>query len=128
LPKPAAHPMFKETGGAEYGINKKGMEVILKVMCPEKAGINAVRLADLLIVGAPGELVCELGLEVKNKLSSLGINFPVIGGITNEWISYILSAEQYENGGYEASVSFYGPDLGKTIVNGMIKAAIPLIK
>ena len=126
LPKPTAHPMFKTTGGAEYGIDEKGMEIILKMMCPEKVGISAVRLGDLMIVGAPGEIVCELGLDVKTKLSASGIRYSAIGGIANEWISYILSKEQYEKGGYEASVSFYGADLGETIVNGMLKVASSL--
>ena len=128
LPKPTAHPTFKATGGAEYGIDDKGIQIILKIMCPEKVGIGAVRIGELLIVGVPGELFCELGLKVKNNLSTLGINYPVIGGIANEWISYILSAKQYEKGGYEASVSFYGSGLGETIVRGMIESANPLLK
>ena len=126
LPDREAHPMFKATGGAEYGIDEKAMEIILKVMCPEKTGINALRVGDLLIVSAPGELTCELGLFVKSELANLGVKYPVIGGLGNEWISYILSADQYKKGGYEASVSFYGPDLGLTIVNGMIQTAEPL--
>jgi hypothetical protein len=67
-----------------------------------------------------------LGLKIKNKLSQLGVKYPVIGGMADEWISYIVSTEQYTKGGYETSVSFYGPDLGNTIVKGMLEAAIPL--
>ena len=52
----------------------------------------------------------------------------MIGGLANEWISYILSVEEYNKGGYEASVSFYGSALGSTIVEGVLKAAIPLAK
>jgi len=128
LPDRQAHPMFKATGGTEYGIDEKGMEIILQVMCPDLASAGAVRIGNLLIAGAPGELTSELGLQVKNKLHDSGVPYPVIGGLANEWISYIMSAEQYQRGGYEASVSFYGPDLGKTIVEGMLGAALPLAK
>ena len=38
------------------------------------------------------------------------------------------NADEYDEGGYEASVSFYGPTLGETIVRGMLDAAKPLIK
>lgn len=128
LPARVAHPLFKATGGAEYGIDDKAMEVILKVMCPEKTAVGALRIGDLLIAGVPGELACDMGLEVKNKLAESGIKYPVIGGLANEWISYILSAEHYKQGGYEPSVSFYGPDLGETIVQGMLKAAMSLLR
>jgi hypothetical protein len=128
LPDRAAHPLFKATGGEEYGIDDKAMNVILQVMCPDKTGMSALRLGDLLIAGAPGELSSELGLEVKNKLSESGIKNPVIGGFANEWISYILSAEEYNEGGYEASVSFYGQDLGETILRGMLEVASPIAK
>jgi neutral ceramidase len=123
LPKRVAHPLFKATGGSEYDITDEAMQIILGVMCPDKSMSGALRLGDLIIVGAPGELACQLGLKVKQKLSASGIKCPTIGGFANEWISYILSAEQYEKGGYEASVSFYGPELGKTIVEGMLKTA-----
>ena len=38
----------------------------------------------------------------------------------SEWVSYILSADEYQLGGYEASESFYGPDLGRSIVEGVV--------
>ena len=40
-----------------------------------------------------------------------------------EWISYMLSKEEYEKGGYKASVSFYGPTLGPLIVDRIVDAA-----
>ena len=126
LPQPQAHPMFHETGGAEYGIDEAGMKIILRIMCPPQVSLGALKIDNLLIVAAPGELTSTLGLQVKNKLSQLGVKYPVVGGLADEWISYILSAQQYHNGGYETSVSFYGPDLGNTIVQGMLQAAKPL--
>jgi hypothetical protein len=46
-----------------------------------------------------------------------------IGGLADEWVSYILPAEEYRKGGYEASVSFYGETLGDTIMDGLVRAA-----
>jgi hypothetical protein len=51
---------------------------------------------------------------------------PVIGGLADEWVSYILSAEEYKKGGYEASMSFYGETLGQVIVEGVVKGAMHL--
>jgi hypothetical protein len=35
----------------------------------------------------------------------------------------MLSKEEYEKGGYEASVSFYGPTLGPLVVDRIVDAA-----
>lgn len=128
LPERLAHPLFKQTGGAEYGIDDNVMQIILNVMCPEKTHSTALLLNDLLIAGVPGELSAELGLSIKKQLKHAGIKHPVIGGFANEWTSYILSAEEYEKGGYEASVSFYGAGLGESIVNGVLVGAGELLK
>ena len=123
-----AHPDFLATGGAEYGIDEAVMKLLLEKLVPEKSASGAVRIGELLIAGVPGELAAGLGLQIKNRLRQAGVRHPVIGGLANEWISYILSVEEYNKGGYEASVSFYGSALGSTIVEGVLKAAIPLAK
>ena len=51
-------------------------------------------LGELVIVGIPGEMVASLGLKVKAETVRInGAAHPVIGGLANEWISYILSAD-----------------------------------
>ena len=123
LPEPRLHPGFADTGGEEYGINEQSAPYIFEAMCPASTEISALRLGDLLIVGAPGEMTYSLGGYIKKQLESKGVAYPVIGGLANEWLSYILSPAQYAKGGYEASVSFYGPELGPLISQSMMKAA-----
>jgi hypothetical protein len=101
---------------------------LLEQVFPEQTSVGACRLGELLIVGAPGEMIAELGLEIKDKLKDHGIKYPVIGGLANQWISYILSEEEYDKGGYEASVSFYGKELGDVIIKAMLDTAIPITK
>ena len=107
-------------------MDEEKINILLEQVFPVQTSIGACRLGELLIVGAPGELIAELGLNIKDNLLSRGIKYPVIGGLANEWISYILSEEEYHKGGYESSVSFYGKDLGHVIVRGMMETAIPL--
>jgi neutral ceramidase len=127
LPAPQLHPGFASTGGEEYGIDEQNAGYIFAAMCPAEAEITALRLGDLLIVGAPGEMTYQLGSIIKKQLAAEGIPYPVIGVMANEWISYILSAEQYAKGGYETSVSFYGPQLGGAISKTMMETASVLI-
>ena len=129
LPDRKVHPLFMETGGKEYNLTPEALNAVLNVMSPLSTAIGAVRIGDMLIVGAPGELAAGLGLQVKSVLKEHGIKYPVIGGLANEWISYILSVEQYNNGaGYESSVSFYGEGLGEVVVKGMTDTALQLVK
>ena len=129
LPEHTAHPSFMKTGGDEYGLNENTVKIVMEMLSPTEVGLGAVRIGDLLLAGVPGEMTAELGMEVKKSIKSSGVKYVAIGGLANEWISYILSRDQYLNGeGYESSVSFYGPDLGSIISTGIIKTALPLTK
>ncbi|HUT89167.1 MAG TPA: neutral/alkaline non-lysosomal ceramidase N-terminal domain-containing protein [Thermoguttaceae bacterium] len=118
------HPDFLETGGEEYGLSEALLSKALPLLFPAETGSVSLRLGDLVIVGAPGELIAELGLRVQREAAEItGARHVVVGGLADEWISYILSEAEYRQGGYEASVSFYGPTLGETIVTGMLEGA-----
>jgi hypothetical protein len=124
LPKPAWHPEFMKTGGAEYGLNETIIQGLLDALQPTQTRSTAFRLGDLVILGVPGEMAAELGLEIKSKARSVtGASNITIGGLADEWVSYILPADEYRKGGYEASVSFYGETLGITMVQGILRTA-----
>jgi hypothetical protein len=128
LPDRQWHPDFMSTGGKEYGLSEAVMGDLLKTMCPDRTSSGALRLGDLLIIGIPGEMAAGLGIEIKARAKAItGARHPVIGGLANEWISYILTAESYiQGGGYEASVSFYGPELGDRIMKGAMEGVSEL--
>jgi hypothetical protein len=98
-------------------------------MFPTEADSVSLRLGDLLIVGIPGEMSASLGLKIKDEARRVtGASYPVIGGLADAWLSYILPTEEYHRGGYETSVSFYGETLGDTIVAGAIEGVKALPK
>jgi hypothetical protein len=124
LPSRQAHPDFMKTGGAEYGLNGAMMKTFLERLVPTQTHTTGVRLGDLVILGVPGEMAAQLGMEAKSKAAQIsGASSVTIGGLADEWISYILPAEEYGKGGYEASMSFYGEALGKTLVEGITRCA-----
>jgi Neutral/alkaline non-lysosomal ceramidase, N-terminal len=127
LPPRRPHPDFMKTGGAEYGLNQPMMKEFLERLVPAQTHSTCVRLGDLVILGTPGEMAAGLGLDLKERARRV-TRAPcvTIGGLADEWVSYILSAEEYRKGGYEASMSFYGEDLGKTIVEGIYRCACEL--
>jgi hypothetical protein len=121
LPQRTWHPDFMKTGGEEYGLSEEILKEMLPRMFPTETASVSLRLGELVIVGVPGELTAELGLQIKSETARItGVKYPTIGGLADEWISYILGAKEYRRGGYEASVSFYGESLGEQIVSGAI--------
>ncbi|MGE3316927.1 MAG: neutral/alkaline non-lysosomal ceramidase N-terminal domain-containing protein, partial [Planctomycetaceae bacterium] len=122
LPERKWHPNFKETGGSEYGLTEDLLADMLPRMFPAGTTSGTLRVGDLVVIGISGELGVQLGLKIKDEAKKItGAKNPVIGGLADEWLSYILTLEQYNLGQYEASVSFYGPTLGDTIVNGALE-------
>ena len=121
LPKRQWHPNFRETGGKEYGMTEDLLREMLPKLFPTRTASVSLRLGDLVIVGIPGELAAKLGLEVKRRAGEItGAKHPTIGGLADEWISYILPIEQYNLGKYEASMSFYGPTLADVITTAAV--------
>lgn len=124
LPKSTWHPDFMKTGGAEYGLNETMMRGFLDALQPTQTHSTSFRLGDLVILGVPGEMAAQLGLDAKARARQItGAGSVTIGGLADEWVSYILPAEEYRKGGYEASMSFYGETLASTMVEGILRAA-----
>ncbi len=124
LPERVPHPDFMKTGGAEYGLTEANIRGIVERLTPTATHSTSVRLGDLLILGMPGELAASLGDELKSRVrTELGLRHVVIGGLADEWTSYVLSPEEYRKGGYEASMSFYGDRLGPTLVDAIAHGA-----
>lgn len=126
LPPRKAHPDFMSTGGREYGLNESNVGKLLEAMVPERSHSVQVRLGDLVLAGVPGEMTAALGRDLKARLKArTGAGRAAVLGLADEWISYLISPEDYAVGGYESSVSFYGPQLGNEIVR-QIGDATPL--
>lgn len=124
LPERTWHPAFRETGGAEYGLTEELLREMLPRLFPAEVDSVSLRVGDLLVLGVPGEMTARLGLEIKHKArAATGAKCPIIGGLADVWVSYILPPDEYNKGGYEASVSFYGETLGPTIVEGVLQRA-----
>ena len=74
-------------------------------------------------------MAASLGMKIKSEAGRVtGAKNPVIGGLADQWISYMLPTEEYRRGGYESSVSFDGETLGDTVVNGAIAGVREMAK
>jgi hypothetical protein len=112
LPPKKGHPDFVKVAGLEYQVTQEKLDTMLQVMFPEKAPLCALRIDDYMMLTFPGEPICEIGVAVKDEMKKDGIAHPCVASLVNDHVGYILTPEEYRQGGYEATASFYGDTLG----------------
>ncbi len=87
-----------------------------KDQLPRRAEIQLIRLGDWALVGLPGEPVCAVGWATEAWVRNAGFSEAIVVGLANDYIGYILNAQEYGHGGYEVDLrSYYGPGLGSFI-------------
>jgi len=122
LPKPEVSPAFMEITGKEYGISREIANAALGALTSKSVEQSVVVVGDMVLITVPGEMVSEpLGLGLKAMAAQAGFACPVVVGLSPLDISYILDQKGYQAGGYEASMSFYGPGLGQALVDGLTR-------
>lgn len=122
LPERQAPSALLDSAGPEYGLTPENIDTFVRALAPETSYLGVLRLGGLLAVSIPGEMASSLGLDIKQALRKAGSEYPIVVGLGNEWISYILPPEEFRQGGYEPGVSFYGETLGPTVVDQAIQA------
>lgn len=75
--------------------------------------VQALRVGDLAIVGAPGEFFVELGLDIKRRSPFAQT---MVVELANDSVGYIPTLRAFEEGAYEANSSRYEPGFGELIV------------
>lgn len=117
LPAYQISETFALTAGAEYQVPKDSLPGMVARLFPSQVRLTGVRLGEYVWVGIPGEMMAGLGLEIKNAFRVRKARHPVIVGLADDYVGYILSPAEYRKGGYEAAVSFYGETLGEFLVS-----------
>jgi hypothetical protein len=83
--------------------------------------IQVLRLGDIYVLGLPGEILVEVGLDIKKKA---GLRNLIIAALSNDTIGYVCHSQAYEQGGYE-SVS--GTNLAKGAGELIVNHALDLL-
>jgi len=83
--------------------------------------IQALRLGEIYILGLPGEILVEVGLEIKKRA---GLESLIIVTVCNDAIGYVCHERSYDEGGYE-------PESGTNLARGageiLVKEALHLL-
>ncbi|HVG95946.1 MAG TPA: hypothetical protein VNK05_03535, partial [Chloroflexota bacterium] len=79
--------------------------------------------ADLAIVGLPGEIFAELGLDLRRRSP---YRHTLVFGLSNEAIGYVPTSRAYAEGGYEPASSRLQPGSGEHLVELALDALTQL--
>jgi neutral ceramidase len=69
-----------------------------KIPEPVTSEIQVLRIGDIYILGLPGEVLVEVGLEIKKRA---GLEKLFIVTLSNDAIGYVCHSAAYDEGGYE---------------------------
>ncbi len=112
LPPKQPSPAFIESAREEYPVPAEMMTAVLNGLFPERGRCQVVRLGESMMITVPGEMIAALGLDLKQQAAQRGVRHPFVAGLANTYCGYILTPEEYDEGGYEAAVSVYGRSFG----------------
>ena len=119
LPARRAHPSFLEIAGQEYGVESPAAAAMVEALFPRRCEIGWCRIGGLGLVAFPGEALCSVGRDLREAAAAPDLRVAAVAGLANDYIGYVLPAAEYEAGGYEATASFYGPQLAGAMVEGL---------
>ncbi|MFY9234309.1 MAG: hypothetical protein WAO58_07600 [Fimbriimonadaceae bacterium] len=109
----SAHPDFARRNGIPPALAQD----LVSRFAPREARISALRIGSLAVVGIPGEPTSVLGRQIVAEGRRLGFYPVLVVSHVNGWMGYILDPEDYDRGGYEATLSFYGREQGSKVLD-----------
>lgn len=86
----------------------------------------AIRLGESAWITVPGEPLTEIGAQIAAPVRAMGFEHAFILGLTNGYMGYVVTPEEYDLGGYETCGCLYGRDTGVFVVEHALAVAAGL--
>jgi neutral ceramidase len=102
--------------GAKWVIGSRWLQplVVPTRSFPRVIPVQTLRIGTALVVGLPFEITTETGRRVAAAVEAAavgtGVDRAIVASVTNEYIGYVATAEEYERQFYEGGHTLYGPD------------------
>ena len=83
---------------------------------PDAVEVQTIRVGELAIVGLPGEVFCEFGLQLKRRSPAA---HTLVVELANDAIGYLPTRNAFAQGGYEvtAGSTLYAPGAGEQLAD-----------
>lgn len=83
---------------------------------PREATLTAVALGDVGWVTFPGELQTALGQGIK-RAAGAHLRHVLVAGLSNDYLGYFTTADDYARPSYVSCTTLYGPDAGACLAD-----------
>ena len=119
-------PVGSDDQGHKVGVTGAGGSI------PRVVPLVDVLVRDKLISTLPGEPTKEIGQRLRNGIlqavAGSGVRDVVVSGLTNEFVLYITTFEEFERQHYEGGNTQYGPSEGTFLIAEHAKLAGALVR
>ncbi|HEY8000802.1 MAG TPA: neutral/alkaline non-lysosomal ceramidase N-terminal domain-containing protein [Solirubrobacterales bacterium] len=92
---------------------------------PSAVPLFVLRVADRLLITEPGEASVETGRRTRAAVlaaaKGMGIRGVTLMGLTNEFIQYLTTPEEYDRQHYEGGSTIYGPAEGAAVSDSLVE-------
>lgn len=75
---------------------------------------HAVQIGDTVLLALPAEPTTRVGERLRAQIPDGQV--PMVVVHANDWVGYVVDADRYRRGGYEACLAFHGPGLADWLV------------
>ncbi len=112
---------------ASVGLSARRISVELPLKSPspqeqayQTTEVQALRMGEVLLVGLPGEVFVEFGLDIKQRLQAEHI---FVLSLCNDGFHYVPTESAYPEGGYETDSSPLAPGAGEMLADAAVELA-----
>lgn len=86
---------------------------------PDQVEVMSLRVGDVAIVGLPGEVFCQIGMDIKRRSPARAT---MVVGLANDAVGYLPTRAAFDQGGYEPTVgsTFYQPGSAERLADAAV--------
>ena len=94
-------------------------------LLPAFSYLSKAQVGDITYLSWPGEASTQLGYDLQAVARAQGIIDPIVLGLTNDYMTYFTTQEEFNEHRYDSCSSFYGWKGGKRILEAHKKWLTP---
>lgn len=115
VPAAIAHPDF----AASYKITPEIAKIVVEKFAEPEAEITLLTFGKFVVVGVPGEPTAAVARDIQEIGRKNGFSQVYVASHCDGWIGYLLQPADYDRGGYEATLSFYGREGANAVLDAV---------
>ena len=90
--------------------------------------MQVLQLGPVVLVGIPGELFVEYGLEAKERIKQSTGHSAILVGYANDYLGYLVTPRAVATGGYEQATARLDVSASRAMIEAAVRHAEEMVK